>query len=50
MANGNKLIGDAQAARMIEVSPDKKIVWEYESLALAPAIATGPIGQQVDCD
>ena len=35
LANGNTLIGDAQAGRVFEVSPDKKIVWKYESPALA---------------
>ena len=35
LANGNTLIGDAQAGRVFEVSPDKKIVWQYASPALA---------------
>jgi acetyl esterase/lipase len=35
LANGNTLIGDAQAGRVIEVTPEKKIVWTYENPALA---------------
>lgn len=35
LANGNTLIGDPQAGRVIEVSPDKKIVWQYQSADLA---------------
>ncbi len=35
LANGNTLIGDAQAGRVIEVTPDKRIVWKYEDASLA---------------
>ena len=35
LANGNTLIGDAQAGRVIEVTAEKNIVWKYENPALA---------------
>jgi len=35
LENGDTLIGDAQAGRVIEVTPEKKIVWTYENPALA---------------
>jgi len=35
LPNDNTLIGDAQLGRVIEVSPDKKVVWKYESPDLA---------------
>ncbi len=35
MANGNTLIGDAKLGRVIEVTPDKRIVWKYESPDIA---------------
>ncbi|MEO8659668.1 MAG: alpha/beta hydrolase fold domain-containing protein [Bryobacteraceae bacterium] len=35
LANGNTLIGDAKLGRVIEVTPDKKVVWKYESPDLA---------------
>ncbi|MEZ5355717.1 MAG: alpha/beta hydrolase fold domain-containing protein [Bryobacteraceae bacterium] len=35
LPNGNTLIGDARAGRVIEVDPAKKIVWEYKSPDLA---------------
>lgn len=35
LANGNTLIGDAKLGRVIEVSPEKKVVWKYESPDLA---------------
>lgn len=35
LANGNTLIGDAKLGRVIEVTPDKKVVWKYESDDLA---------------
>ena len=31
LPNGNTLIGDAKLGRVIEVTPDKKVVWKYES-------------------
>jgi len=35
LANGNTLIGDAKLGRVIEVTPDKRVVWKYENPALA---------------
>jgi acetyl esterase/lipase len=35
LANGNTLIGDAKLGRVIEVTPDKRIVWKYESPDIA---------------
>jgi acetyl esterase/lipase len=35
LANGNTLIGDAKLGRLIEVTPDKKVVWKYEAANLA---------------
>ncbi len=35
LSNGNTLIGDARIGKVIEVTPDKKIVWKYESPDLA---------------
>ncbi|MGI8992333.1 MAG: alpha/beta hydrolase fold domain-containing protein [Bryobacteraceae bacterium] len=35
LANGNTLIGDAKLGRVIEITPDKKIVWKYENPDLA---------------
>lgn len=35
LPNGNTLIGDAKAGRVIEVTPAKKVVWEYKSADLA---------------
>nr|MDQ2899171.1 PQQ-like beta-propeller repeat protein [Acidobacteriota bacterium] len=35
LPNGNTLIGDAKLGRVIEVTPDKKIVWKYENPDLA---------------
>lgn len=35
LSNGNTLVGDARAGRVIEVTPDKKVVWEYKSDDLA---------------
>ncbi|MCC6539291.1 MAG: alpha/beta hydrolase fold domain-containing protein [Bryobacterales bacterium] len=31
LANGNTLIGDARAGRVIEVNPSKQVVWEYKT-------------------
>jgi acetyl esterase/lipase len=35
LENGNTLIGDAKLGRVIEVTPDKKTVWKFESPDLA---------------
>lgn len=35
LSNGNTLIGDAKLGQVIEVSPDKKVVWKYASPDLA---------------
>jgi acetyl esterase/lipase len=35
LTNGNTLIGDAKLGKVIEVTPDKKVVWKYENPALA---------------
>lgn len=35
LPDGNTLIGDPRTGRVIEVTPDKKIVWKYESADLA---------------
>jgi len=35
LANGNTLIHDARLGKTIEVTPDKRIVWKYESADLA---------------
>lgn len=35
LPNGNTLIGDAKLGRVIEVTPDKRIAWKYESPDLA---------------
>jgi acetyl esterase/lipase len=35
LSNGNTLIGDAKLGRLIEVTPDKRVVWKFESPALA---------------
>lgn len=35
LPNGNTLIGDARLGRVIEVTPDKKVAWRYESTDLA---------------
>lgn len=35
LPNGNTLIGDAKLGRVIEVTPDKKVAWKYESADLA---------------
>ena len=35
LPNGNTLIGDARLGRVIEVAPDKRIVWKYESPDIA---------------
>jgi acetyl esterase/lipase len=35
LPNGNTLIGDAKLGRVIEVTPDKKLVWKYESPDIA---------------
>ena len=35
LANGNTLIGDARLGKVIEVTPDKRVVWKYESPDLA---------------
>jgi acetyl esterase/lipase len=35
LPNGNTLIGDARLGKAIEVTPDKKVVWKYESADLA---------------
>jgi hypothetical protein len=35
LSNGNTLIGDARQGLVIEVSPDKKIVWRYQSADLS---------------
>ncbi len=35
LANGNTLISDARLGKIIEVSPDKKIVWTYASADMA---------------
>jgi acetyl esterase/lipase len=35
LPNGNTLIGDAKLGRVIEVSPDKKVVWKFESPEIA---------------
>lgn len=35
LPNGNTLIGDAKLGRVIEVTPDKKVVWKYESPDIA---------------
>lgn len=35
LANGNTLIGDTQLGKVIEVTPDKKVVWKYESADIA---------------
>jgi len=44
LKNGNTLITDSRNARIIEVSPDKKIVWEYKGsktlLLISPTSAT----------
>lgn len=35
LPNGNTLIGDAKLGRVIEVTPEKKVAWKYESPDLA---------------
>jgi acetyl esterase/lipase len=35
LGNGNTLISDAQLGKTIEVTPDKKVVWKYESEDMA---------------
>jgi acetyl esterase/lipase len=35
LANGNTLIGDARAGKVIEVSPEKKVLWTYAAANLA---------------
>ncbi|MDP9171920.1 MAG: alpha/beta hydrolase fold domain-containing protein [Acidobacteriota bacterium] len=35
LANGNTLIGDARLGRLVEVTPDKRVVWKYENADLA---------------
>jgi acetyl esterase/lipase len=35
LANGNTLIGDAKLGRIIEVSPEKQVIWKYENPMLA---------------
>jgi acetyl esterase/lipase len=35
LANGNTLISDARLGKVIEVTPDKRVVWKYESADLA---------------
>jgi sugar lactone lactonase YvrE len=35
LSNGNTLIHDARLGKSIEVTPDKKVVWTYESADLA---------------
>ena len=35
LANGNTLIHDARLGKTIEVTPDKRVVWKYESADLA---------------
>jgi acetyl esterase/lipase len=35
LPNGNTLIGDAKLGRVIEVAPDKRMVWKYESPDIA---------------
>jgi acetyl esterase/lipase len=35
LANGNTLISDAKLGRVIEVTPDKRVAWKYESADLA---------------
>ncbi len=35
LANGNTLISDAKLGKVIEVTPDKRVVWKYESPDLA---------------
>jgi acetyl esterase/lipase len=35
LSNGNTLIGDARLGKLIEVTPDKKIVWNHQASNLA---------------
>ncbi|MBZ2186466.1 MAG: alpha/beta hydrolase fold domain-containing protein [Bryobacter sp.] len=35
LGNGNTLIGDARTGKLIEVTPDKRVVWKYEGAHLA---------------
>ncbi len=35
LAGGNTLIGDAKLGKVVEVTPDKRVVWKYESPDLA---------------
>jgi acetyl esterase/lipase len=35
LANGNTLIGDARTGRLVEVTRDKRVVWEYKAENLA---------------
>jgi acetyl esterase/lipase len=35
LANGNTVINDAALGRVVEVTPDKKIAWKYESADIA---------------
>ncbi len=35
LASGNTLIGDARAGKVIEVTPDKRVVWQYASPDIA---------------
>jgi acetyl esterase/lipase len=35
LAGGNTLIGDAKLGKLVEVTPDKRVVWKYESADLA---------------
>jgi len=35
LANGNTLIGDARLGKLVEVTPDKRVVWKYENADLA---------------
>jgi acetyl esterase/lipase len=35
LPNGNTLIGDAKLGRVIEIAPDKKVVWNFESPEIA---------------
>ena len=35
LTNGNTLIGDGKLGRVIEVTPDKRVVWKYETPDIA---------------
>ena len=39
LSNGNLLLTEAMNGRLLEISPDKQLIWEYRNLVDSPAIA-----------